>query len=939
MTSDLTFLPNLRRGVIRAVTVVDPLSGPFTTTPMVQAWVEVEGRRVARDVQLGSADDVSGLSVGQVLRSEPRPDSTDVEPNYFPLVEVAAPDLPWLMTPAQPDGSGRLRPWLVLVVIRRQDGVTITDRSRTELKVLTIEDPAVPGDELPDLDESWGWAHVHSQVPEAEVAAAVEQGDPGVIARLVCPRRLVTDTRYVACLVPALAGAVARGLGEPPDPDAVPTPAWDAGDWPARIELPVYHHWSFTTGARGDFEALARRLRPDDQHGEMGLHAMDVGRPGVVEPVPRPVLVDMEGALVTLGATPRPWPPPHRQHFQGQLAPVVEAAITQPDAAVAIDGDYDPARDDPMLTPPAWGAGPAGIDQLPATGWVPEVNLSPVARGAAGLGAAVVRANQEELVAAAWDQAGDLHTAMTVVSHGRLAAEVGESWARRVRALPDADVLQVTRTLHPLLPDNGGSSVRGELVHSDAPTGTFSAAFLRQTRPGATLARDWRNRSGLTDARLTADHAAVVLTATDPAAPADLRAALHFADYRIPNGAQTSDATLQHGLTTLPVPTADGRPVIGLSDEVAHQHELIVRQRLGLAMDVPAMQTQAPIPKSVTQMGPAHPLARVPVSTVASIVDVSSIGDVVRAALAPHQAVASSMVARMPTLAPYVGDHVPSRLVVAPSFPDALYWDLLDLSAEWILPGVNALGRNRMRLVAVNTDFVGAFLIGANTELVRELRWRDYPIDPTSTAFHRFWEYVLDRDRVDIDDLDSWEVEASMADNMAGAGDPMTAIVVRGDLVHRYPDAHWFLRKARDDGEGGWEPGGSPVEVSFLGSLDAQTAVYGFDVEPDDVRGDRPTGVGGYYVGVEERLGAPRFGLDTAKPKHFDQEPVDWDEASWGHLVTSRDELDVLTHAPVAGRLDGLDRGGTIWGHNAAHMAAATWQRPFRLLIHADMVI
>ena len=95
-----------------------------------------------------------------MLRSEPRPDSTGVEPNYFAFVELAAPDLPWTFTPAAPDGQGRLRPWLVLVVVREQPGVSIG--TGAALPVLRIAEPAAPGAELPDLADSWGWAHVQS---------------------------------------------------------------------------------------------------------------------------------------------------------------------------------------------------------------------------------------------------------------------------------------------------------------------------------------------------------------------------------------------------------------------------------------------------------------------------------------------------------------------------------------------------------------------------------------------------------------------------------------------------------------------------------------------------------------------------------------------------------------------------------------------------------
>jgi hypothetical protein len=169
----------------------------------------------------------------------------------------------------------------------------------------------------------------------------------------------------------------------------------------------------------------------------------------------------------------------------------------------------------------------------------------------------------------------------------------------------------------------------------------------------------------------------------------------------------------------------------------------------------------------------------------------------------------------------------------------------------------------------------------------------------------------------------------------------MTAIVVRGDLIRRYPTAHWFLQEAMRDDEGEWRPVvDSHVEVTFLGLLDAQTAVYGFDLPPKTVRGNRAQGRPGYFVTIEEQAGAPRFGLDTEKPRHFINTPTAWDQLSWGHLVASQQDLDALPHARATGvRIDGLQLDGATWGKNAAHLARATWQRPFRMSIHADLLI
>lgn len=882
MSDEILFLPYLRRGLAQAITVQDPLQGPLAHNPAVTAWVDIAGQHIERAVQLRSADDAVGLGSAQVLRTEPRPDSIDVEPNYFPFIELAA-DLPWLLTPAAPN-QNRLRPWLVLVVVREQDGVSVETRTNISLPVLRIAAPAAPAQELPDLDDAWAWAHVQSLVPLDEVATAVAIGSRQVFSRLVCPRRLLPGSRYVACLVPAFDGGVQRGLGETPTATQL-IPAWQLANLNGVIELPVYYHWRFTTGAAGDFETLCRRLQPDGDGAEMGLHAMDITNPGLVQPAQRTVLLDMEGALKTLEAGARNWPANHKAAFQGELVPLLNAGIGRAEFIPPARGQpYDPATQDPVVAPPTYGVWPAAVTALPADGWLRELNLHPVRRAAAGLGARVVRENQEALVAAAWEQAGEIRATTTALNCGRLAAEIGRSWTKRGSLLADEDLLQFTARLHPLLPF-GAQSIRSRLAASAVPPGMVTSAYLRQTRPGTPLARDWARRVGHADARLAAEHLQATLKATDPNR-SELQRALSFAVFGLPHGAQVADPTLE----------------------------------------LPSDSTSLPAAAVVTDKRQTE-VEAVPILTV----DVSGIAASVRSGLDPLAAVQASIVARIPTLQEFlVEKELPTHITVTPTFDDPLYWDLLNLDATWLLPGVTDLEANRVRLVAVNTAFIGAFLIGANHELARELLWRDYPVDLRGTFFHRFWQYVdqpagSGAARRDISDLNTWKLHQSLLENMDPAQETMTAIVVRGDLIRRYPTAHWFLQAARRNDAGERLPiKSSHVEVSFLGLLDAQTAVYGFDLRPEEVRSDPVRGTLGYFVTIEEQAGAPRFGLDTEKPRHFTNTPQAWDQLSWGHLVANQPELDRLTHARATGmRIDGLTIAGTTWGKNAAHLAAA----------------
>jgi hypothetical protein len=879
MSDQITFLPWLRRGLAGALTNTDPLSGGLPRGAPISTWVSIEGSKAPQTLRLQGPDAVTGIAAAQVLREEPKRDGTGVEPYYFPFVELAAPDLPWMFTPArQDDVKGRLRPWLVLVAVREQDGVALVPGTGGDLPVLNIAEPA---SELPDLADSWAWAHVESRAGVDGVAAAVTAGTGEVIARLMCPRYVTPNAAWLACVVSAFT------VG----PDGTELlPAWTDARLATPIELPVYHSWRFTTGAAGTFESLCERLKADGDGAEMGLYPMDVGDPGIVRPAGRRVLLDMEGPLKTLEAEARDWDATHQDDFQDDITGLLNAGA-RPEATA----------EDPIVTPPLYGSGPAGVTAVPADGWVRTLNAHPVRRAAAGLGARAVRAAQEALVAAAWDQAGDLRATVTALNRARLGAEIGRSLTRRAERLPEGHLLQFTAPLQAFL-RSGGQSVRARIDASDVPGGLVSATYLRHTRPGTMLARDWAARSGAT-AQLAADHTQISVAAT--AAGAD-KTALEFAKAEAPAGAWLEDVTLSDSGAT-PAIAAD-------------------RARVNAYTRVLARHGRRPPGKA-----PVRP-SRARTVPVISGGDVSDIADTVREVLDPLASVRANVLVRVPALATLTGaGELPTTVPVGPVFTDPLYRDLLELGSSWVLPGVSALRRNRVRLVETDVNYVGAFLIGANHQLGSELLWRGYPVDLRATFFHRFWDYI-DPATTDIDDLSEWLPHQTIRENMGGTAATMTVVVIRGDVVRRFPTLHCYLQEIGEDGEPADVPGHEP---DFVGSLDRDTMFVGFaELLPDAVRA-------GYFVVVEEQPGAPRFGLDKAKPAHFTGKPVNWNALSWGHLVHSQTELDELTHAhSVNDRMAAVgELNKTTWGYNAAHMARACWQRPFRMYIPADELV
>ena len=64
--------------------------------------------------------DVTEIDPRQVIRAFPKADVVNAEVDDLVHVEFDRPDLPWLFTPAGPDATGRLVPWITLVVAQRR---------------------------------------------------------------------------------------------------------------------------------------------------------------------------------------------------------------------------------------------------------------------------------------------------------------------------------------------------------------------------------------------------------------------------------------------------------------------------------------------------------------------------------------------------------------------------------------------------------------------------------------------------------------------------------------------------------------------------------------------------------------------------------------------------------------------------------------------------
>ena len=941
--ANVVFLPWVRQGAAAAIDRPDTLGANMRGAVEITATVTInETDGVHVPVRLRGPADVAGIDANEIVRMDPKPNTVDFEPNYFPGVEFDRPDFPWLFTPASAGAGAALRPWLCLVVVRTQDGVVLTSTADAPLPTLHITKPARPAEELPDLADSYAW--VHAQVASSnlatptELTTSIRTRPERSLSRLLCPRILQPNTEYIACVVPTFDLGRRAGLGEAITEadlrnDRALTPAWSLTPVPETVELPVYHHWRFRTGEGGDFESLVRLLRAVAAPAGLGTRPIDVSRPGFALPgtFPGDARLALEGALrpIEAGRLP-PWPEGAQEPFQRELARIVN----EPGLALARDPESDP-----LLAPPLYGQWHAAETTVSRddTAWFDELNLDPRHRSVAAFGTRVVQEHQEALMAAAWEQVGDLEKANQRMRQLQLSLAASASLhARHFTTLSPDAMLRITA---PVL-----ARVRGGTVAAPATTtmaAMLSGGALPMHAASTAMRRIGRERGPITR-RVAAQGVARSARPTWLVALNNL-AALDFLTPSLPDlgtfeviRARLSDPA---ALSMVSEVTAErlgpertpGRPFFRISPE----GQPADMTGSGLRIRGPDNATAA----NFRRAAQAH-LARVNPGRVGVAVAMApplGMGDV-RDALIERIAPKRTLVALARALvatngatgttaaltAPTSEREVPIEpIMAAPRFPQPMYEPLRDLSQQLLLPGLETVEPNSVLGLETNPRFVEAYMVGLNHEMGRELLWRGFPTDQRGTYFDRFWDTRAsapadDGDgALDILPMHRWGGRTLGDPEGAPAGERFV-MLMRSSLLRRYPTAVIYAVKAVMAGTKRTLSKDAAAELypAFRGSMDPDVSFFGFDITSDQAVG---TGTGadqGYFIVIQEQPGEPRFGVDVGTP------------------------MGAASHVKVgAGVPSGIELNGRTWGQNGAHMAAILRQQPVRIAIHASQFL
>ena len=155
----------------------------------------------------------------------------------------------------------------------------------------------------------------------------------------------------------------------------------------------------------------------------------------------------------------------------------------------------------------------------------------------------------------------------------------------------------------------------------------------------------------------------------------------------------------------------------------------------------------------------------------------------------------------------YLEDCLASKYPIKayPIFPEPAYYYLKDIADEFILPGIEEIPDDSISMFKGNAAFVESYLCGMNTEMGRELLWREYPTDQRGSYFKKFWdsattvEDIKESNFFDIKSLHRWGGNLGenhmVSKNGQSKGD-LLFFAIKSDLMKLYPDTRISLRKA-----------------------------------------------------------------------------------------------------------------------------------------------
>ena len=875
MTGRVRYLPYVRRGLKQAAGADNTIDVTLT--------LRTDGAPidVSTNLPLAGPGNVTGLNPAAIRRRVPAPGSADLRAGSLPFIEFYEPALPWLMSPEAPR-AGQLMPFLGLVCLPAIETVRVeaTTQPLPTLKATNI------GGLLPDPAAFGLMAHAQTRPGSQASSPNKPPRQPlskDAFSRILCPSQLAPKTRYFALLLPLYAAGVKAGLGE--DPSGTSGFAWTPGQ--DTLTAPVYAHWTFTTGLGRGLEDLLRDLTPAPTKADQTLIPLSQASVDLV-----PALAGSRFQKRSL-LTNRVGHPRRDRRLNSALLP-------------------QPPQGTRRLSLPAYGQAYVKDESLTRSRarWYRQLNTDPSYRVLAAVGAALVRKHQDELVKFAFDTAGDIDTANAIVARANAAQATATRLYRRIAQLSDEAVVRFAApAAERLLANRGRSLTAAERDFVEAAL--LSPALRRRVASGGPA---WGNND-------TGAPGSLAEALRDVAAAVSLGDEVAGAN---PLGA-TYEQLAQMGAATH-VSASDTEDVLRFLGQVIEQErdlpiqEDTDRDTAKRAYDDQERQDRRrPARPDGWQMDP----------------DFAANAAAVRAALDPAQTIPRRVASRL-SGAPNVDDkNLPRQVLWEPVWPKPILEAIFELDPGLLSPSLPGIQPDSVVALSLDPAALEAIMVGANHELMGELRWRNFPVQRAISPIRRAFPAPSETDTLnpDTDPIATWSPSSNLGDRWRNRVSFIA--IVRSPIFRRFPDTLVYLAPAI------WSSSSQRREISpnrpislplFMGNIGPDAVYFGFPEDAEVLLGtaDPAAQDAGYFLVFEPPAGETGFGLNApieqpARSAREVESAGGWNALSWSDLAG-----DTIT----GGAFSREQIGALTWARDAAHMAAILLENPVRVAIH-----
>ena len=673
--------------------VAGNISGPGKRIKVpVKLNVEIANQQteaLVKEVSLLGPADVLGINESVIAKTEPAWSSTNFEPSLVPFVEFAEPDFLWRFSTRKSDDGKNWLPWLSLIILKTQ-----TVNEEGEFSKLPNGNSDLPARILlsskailPDLTESWRWAHIHVNDLENKLGDQIKQTirrtPQNAVCRLLSPRRLKPLTKYTAFIVPTYRIGLEAALGMDVETDRMRL-SWETPQEAQSTTIPTYYSWEFQTDSKGDFEYLIRLLKPRVLT-NLGTRTLDCSNPGYGLEQEQ-LQLEMEGALQSFDTEVQKWGMDDSSSHPNGTQKALTSLLNKREESVNGEKVL-------RVTPPVYGLWYAAEEQndlqLNSSNkhWLEELNLDFRHRASAGLGVQFVKENQESLMQATWKQFGEINKVNRELNLARFGRQVSLCMHKRLGKMKPENLLRLSLPLQSKIKYTGG-----------------------QTEETAAITLKAQLKSSPVSSNLVQVKAKKYLSKrSSPRAKSMLRTSFT----PLQKTQLVSPGFKPHGLRSGTNIKSQINYKIQTTAEPSSQ--VLFNQMGGMAK-------QALDPQNTIEKRLVNRISKIRKWETSCLSYVKS-------------GAAGSGTLR--TLA----SNDPLRSVMwFPEFHRAMYRFLRDLSQEYILPGLENIPQNTVGVLKTNRRFVEAFMMGLNHEFASELRWREFPTDMRGSYFRKFWD-------------------------------------------------------------------------------------------------------------------------------------------------------------------------------------------------------